>query len=391
MFDTLTSTRTALEELASGFEPAALTGEQAVRVVAELGVIRRLTDGMLGRAARRVEDTSAFTASGARDAAHHYARVVGADPGEARRVITTAKRLEQLPETAAAVADGRLSARQAELVADAATHNPGAEGALLAAAQEGMVPLRDACILARAHAEDAHSRAKRQHAARRFSMWTAIDGMVEGHFRLTPEVGGAVKTVIDGETQRIFRAHRKSGQHEPHEAYAADAFANLIHGTDVDGQTPKKASYTVHVVIDHDVLVLGNACPGTTCAIPGVGPVNAAWVRDILGDAFLTAVIKKGRDITTVAHLGRHVPAELVTAMIVGGRECDIVGCHSRGYLERDHSEIDYANGGPTAWWNLTWLCSIHHRRKTCGWILRPPEPHTGKRTLQPPPVISRE
>jgi hypothetical protein len=84
MFDTLTSTRSALECLASGFEPATLTGEQAVRVVAELGLIRRLTDGMLGRAARRVEETSAHAATGARDAAHLYARAVGADPTRPR-------------------------------------------------------------------------------------------------------------------------------------------------------------------------------------------------------------------------------------------------------------------------------------------------------------------
>ena len=121
MFDTLTSTRTALERLASGFEPGTLTGEQAVRVVTELGVIRRLVDGMLGGAAKRVEETSAHAASGARDAAHLYARAVGSDASEARRAITTAKRLERLPETAAAVQEGRLSARQAELVADAAT------------------------------------------------------------------------------------------------------------------------------------------------------------------------------------------------------------------------------------------------------------------------------
>jgi hypothetical protein len=44
----------------------------------------------------------------------------------------------------------------------------------------------------------------------------------------------------------------------------------------------------------------------------------------MLGDAFVTAVIKKGRDITTVAHFGRHIPAHLRTAMIVGGRECVI-------------------------------------------------------------------
>ena len=51
----------------------------------------------------------------------------------------------------------------------------------------------------------------------------------------------------------------------------------------------------------------------------------------MLGEAFLTFVIKKGKDITTVAHLGRHIPAELRTALVVSGRECDVEGCDNRG------------------------------------------------------------
>jgi hypothetical protein len=30
-------------------------------------------------------------------------------------------------------------------------------------------------------------------------------------------------------------------------------------------------------------------------------------------------------------------------------------------------------------------MCSIHHTRKTQGWILGPPDPKTGKRRLDPP------
>jgi hypothetical protein len=108
-------------------------------------------------------------------------------------------------------------------------------------------------------------------------------------------------------------------------------------------------------------------------------------VRALLGEAFVTAIVRKGRDITTVAHLGRHVPAELRTAMIVSGRECSIAGCTGRDYLELDHCEVDHAQGGPTAMWNLTWLCSIHHRRKSQGWLLGPPDPRTGKRTFTEP------
>jgi hypothetical protein len=387
MFDALITTRAALERLASGFEPGTLTGEQAVRVVAELGVIRRLTDGMLGRAAKRVDETKAHAASGARNAAHFLGKAVGSDTSEARRAITTAKRLERLPATAAAVREGRLSARQAELISEAASRNPAAESTLLKAAREGLVPLKDACVLARAHAEDHGARAARQHAARRFRIWTANDGMVEGHFRLAPEVGGAVKARIDAEVQRIFRARRKSGSHESHDAYAADALAGLCEAATGTGG---KTVTNVHVVIDHAALVRGNATEGERCEIPGVGPVNVEWVRDQLGEAFVTAVVKKGRDISTVAHFGRHIPTHLRTAMIVGGRECVITGCHARGYLEIDHSEIDHAKGGPAAWWNLDYGCAVHHGRKTRGWKLGPRDPESGKRTLAPPAVVLR-
>ena len=61
---------------------------------------------------------------------------------------------------------------------------------------------------------------------------------------------------------------------------------------------------------------------------------------------------------------------------MVSGRECDIDGCNLRGYLERDHTH-DYAKGGPTAFWNLGWLCYVHHRLKSAGWELGAPDPAT--------------
>ena len=279
--------------------------------------------------------------------------------------------------------EGRLSSRQADLIVSAAAEDPTVERELLHAASRGVVTLRDACVAVRARREDETARAERQHAARSFRMWTAGDGMVEGHFKVTPEIGGAIRARIDDATRRRFREARKDGTREHQDAYAADAFADAM----LRGPSAGKAGgYTTHVVIDHEALVRGHALPGETCEIPGTGPVNVTWVRSLLGQAFVTAIIKQGRDITTVAHLGRHIPAELHTAMIVTGRECSIDGCSGREYLELDHCEIDHAAGGPTARWNLTWLCSTHHTRKTQGWTLGPPHPTTGKRRLTPPP-----
>jgi 5-methylcytosine-specific restriction endonuclease McrA len=378
----LRTARSALEAIAQGFD-ASCSGREAVRLLEQLATIHHLADGVTARVAKRIADTNAFVAHGDRTAEELCGRLVGVGAGDARRAIESATRWESLPATDAAVREGRLSAQEAALISSTAVHDPAVEPELLAASGNGLSPLRDACVQALARTEDPQARAQRQHAARSLKMWNSTDGMVEGHFRLTPEVGGGLRAAIEQQTQAVFRAKYRDGVREPHHAYAADAFARLVMGEGGAGRGP--GGYTAHVVIDHAVLVRGAALPGETCEIPGVGPVNAQWVRELLGEAFVTAVVKKGRDITTVAHFGRHIPAELRTAMIVGGRECCIAGCTRREYLEIDHSEIDYANGGPAAWWNLQHLCSVDHRRKTQGWLLGPPDPVTGKRSLSPP------
>ena len=378
MFDHFTP---AFAVAARDFDASSLSHDDALRAVEALGTMRRLVDGMLARAAKHVADTTPAAEGGVRTGTALVARTLGVRTGEVRAAIITATRLRDLPATDAAVRAGRLSSLQAHMIAETATVNPSAEAELLAAAEVGLVPLNDACIAARARVENPEARHKRQHTARGLRMWTDADGMVAGRFRLTPEIGGQLKTAIDAQVQRIFRNRRAGLDHEPHEAYAADALAAFVLGTD---DIPKGVKTTVHVVIDHGALVRGGAVDGEVCEIPGVGPVDVSWVRELLGSAFVTAVIKRGKDILTVAHLGRHIPAEIQTALLVGGHECDAEHCYQRGYLERDHTH-DHAKGGPTAYWNLAWLCYLHHRLKSSGWQLGPPDPITRKRKLHPP------
>jgi hypothetical protein len=371
-----------LEALAQDLDADTRSGQEALDLLEALGVVRRVVDGMVGQTAKQVEDTAAYAYVGDRNPAETVERLVGLGRSEARRVIEVAAHLRSLPGTAAALRSGRLSTRQAELIVAAAADDPSLERELLRVAERGTIPLRDAAIALRAAREDQAARSARQHAARSFRTWTNVDGMVEGHFTVTPELGGAICARIDQMTRKRFRDARRSGVPESLDAYAADAFAEAVLG-DPAGATG--GGITTHVVIDHEALVRGRALEGETCAIPGVGPVNVEWVRELLGSAFVTAIVKKGRDITTVAHFGRHIPAELRTAMLVSGRECSVAGCNGREYLELDHCVIDYAKRGPTARWNLAWLCSIHHKRKTQGWILGEPHPGTGKRRLDPP------
>ena len=387
MFASLSSSRNLLDDVARTFDASSLSAEAALRVVDELGAIRRVVDGMLAKAAKRIEETHAHVRAGERDAATLVARTIGVGTNEVRAAIQTASRLERLPSTDAAVRGGRLSARAAQMIAETATANPAAEAKLLESAEGGLVPLRDACVAARAAVEDHATRAKRQRTLREWHSWTDTDGMIAGRYRFTPEVGSRIKAAIEAQKQRIFRAH-KSGTHESLAAYAADAVESFILGNTLDAPVVASTGVdaVVHVVVDHGALVRGGTADGEVCEIPGVGPVDVAWVKELLGSAFVTAVVKKGKDILTVAHLGRHIPAEVMTALVVSGRECDVDGCHQRAYLERDHVH-EHSRGGPTSFANLCWLCYAHHRLKSGGWQLGSPDPSTRKRKLRPPPA----
>src|SRR3954470_15825972 len=167
MFPSLTAARSWLEAIALGSDASGFARCEALRVVDELGAIRRVVDAMLAKTAKRVDATNAHAGHGDRDAASAVARSLGVGAGEVRDAMKTATQLEDLPATDAAVRAGELSGLEARMIAGAATANPGAEQGLLAAARQGLVPLKDACIAARARSEAPKERAARQRGARR--------------------------------------------------------------------------------------------------------------------------------------------------------------------------------------------------------------------------------
>ena len=77
--------------------------------------------------AGRVADSQVWKHRGDRSAAHWLAGQAGTSVADAANTLETAARLKDLPATAAAVRDGRLSKAQAHAVADAAIVAPDAE------------------------------------------------------------------------------------------------------------------------------------------------------------------------------------------------------------------------------------------------------------------------
>src|SRR5207249_7141612 len=63
----------------------------------------------------------------------------------------------------------------------------------------------------------------------------------------------------------------------------------------------------------------GHTHAGEICRIQGGGPVPVSVARELLEeDAFLKVVLHDGTRIDTVAHVGRHIPATLRTALELG-------------------------------------------------------------------------
>ncbi len=115
---------------------ACAVGHDAIDLVEVLGRQRRLIDGMLGKAAKRVDDTAAHTYGSDRSAAELCVRLVGVGSGEAKRAIEVAAKLESLPATDAAMRAGTLSARSAALIASTAADDPSVERTLVAGGGE---------------------------------------------------------------------------------------------------------------------------------------------------------------------------------------------------------------------------------------------------------------
>jgi hypothetical protein len=307
-----------LEEVLAGLDVAGLADDECLLAVETLSRVERLCAATRLRVAGRVAQTNGHVAAGHRSAAAWLATVAGTSTSRAAKTLATVATIEELPQVSQAFAAGLLSEAQAETIASAAVANPAAEAELLETAFHGdLARLRDKARQVRDAAEtDPEDRHRRQHAAREFDHWIDDDGMVAGRFRLTPDVGVPLVNRVDRETDRVYRQAYRDGRREERRAYAADAFATIAGGA--GGAAAMGGRTDLVVVVDVAALQRGHAHQGERCHLPGVGPVPVEVARRVAGDAFLKGVLIDGVEIVNVKHFGRHIPAEVRTALELG-------------------------------------------------------------------------
>jgi len=360
-----------LREALAGFDPAAYTGEQCAAAVEELAVTEKACAAARARAAARAAACGSHRRSGYADAADWLAREAGSTSAEARAELLAAAAVEERPATRAALVSGELSLAQAAEIARTACSVPGSEAELLALAKDhSLGALREAARRRRLSAMDPEDLHRRQHEARELRHWRDEMGMVRLAAALPPESGVALVNRLEAECDRLWRAARKEGRTEPHAALLADALLRLTSAAGAQSGAREARGAELVVVCDLQAFRRGHAHPGEPAHIVGGGPLPVRVARRIAADAFLKAVLHDGVRIQTVAHYGRHVPAELRTALELGGPpdfdgvSCAEAGCDRRYGLEWDHVE-PLANGGLTSATNLRPTCKPHHWEKT--------------------------
>ena len=174
-------------------------------------------------------ETGSWRTEGDRSAAHQLARRTGTSVVQAAAAIDTARRLESPPQTAAAARRGELSAEQTCAIVDAAAGNTAVEHDLLEAARRSpLAELREQCARTKAAAHvDLEARRRRIHQRRSLRSFTDAEGEWHLHCRNNPEVGARIMAALDPIREQIFRQARSAARHEPPDAYAADALAEM--------------------------------------------------------------------------------------------------------------------------------------------------------------------
>ena len=385
----------AVDALARGLDPDLITASDAMALVAQLEPIERQLAGAKMVLAGRVAESQVWKHRGDRSAAHWLAGQSGTAVGDAVNVLETARRLKELPLTAGAVRDGKLSKAQAVAVADAAVVAPGAEAALLSVAQRESLGGLRAEAARRKHAHlDEQQRHDAIHASRHARFGTDPDGAATLGVRTTPAAMAEIKTALTHHQNASFETARKEGRREPFEAYAADGLLAMARASMGQGQgRPKRVATKAVIRVDHDALQRGHVQPGEVCEIPGVGPLAVAQVQQILaeGEAFAAAVATDhtGR-VVSVAHLGHRPvtdPGQFLQALREDGHEvitarssrapdayqrtaldwtsprCSVEGCdqprheidHRQDWAQTHHTQLDELDG----------LCRHHHALKT--------------------------
>ena len=193
-----------------------LTASGADRLLDDVLAIEKAMAGLKVLLAGRATEGSGWRARGACSAEEDLARRSGTSTAQAKDVLSTSRRVKAQPRVEDALRGGKLSERQASMIADATAANPAAEESLLGAAETSdLSGLRDQCGRAKAAGDrDPEATRTRLHRERYLRYGKSSDGSFTGSFKLAPDAGAKLDAFLHPFVQAEARRAKKERRNE---------------------------------------------------------------------------------------------------------------------------------------------------------------------------------
>ena len=124
MSSSIVAAAAALREALSGFDPCVFPGDDCARIAEELTTTEKACAAAGRLAALRASQCKAHEARGFSDPADWLAKQTGTTPGQARKSLANAGKLDDHPDTRDALLAGEVSMDQAGEILDTADEVP---------------------------------------------------------------------------------------------------------------------------------------------------------------------------------------------------------------------------------------------------------------------------
>ena len=328
----------------------------------------------------------------------------GKSKHQARRSLSTAEVLDEMPELRTAVDSGEVALANAERLADAAqrTAPEAVDSAsdLLEMAKD-LPPeqfAREASAWTQRHQSDhGHGDWLEKRRQRYLKTWKRQDGMVRLDGLLDPEAGTRICNRLQGTAEQLRRQDQKSARANSEDSggsgggeglrswdqLRADALDLLTSG-DAEGSKTGGGSGgrpKAEIIAVADIGVLTGENPAGRCEIPGAGPVPPEVLERIACDAQLTGVIFA--DGKPLYHGSTVRTATGAQWRMLIARDGGCVGCGVDPSQCQAHHIVPYARVRRTDIDNLVLVCwRCHHNIHDHHWRV---VHRNGKPALQPP------
>jgi hypothetical protein len=297
--------------------------------------------------------TELWRDDGAHDMAHWLAMRYGISDWKARRWISAAHALEELPGISRAFEEGELGIDKVVELTRFATNETEARLLVWARGVSSGCIRRKADVIARRSVEEARDIDR----ARFVSWWYFDEGTRFGLEAELPAADGAVVAkALSRLAEKLPAMPDEDGDPYYVHAKRADALVALCAGAQSEGTTAERTTVVVHASMDALTSIDSN------CELEEDGVIHAETARRLLCSARLQAVVEDSRgDVVRLGRTTRFAPAWMERHVRYRDKECVFPGCGARRFTQVHHV-VWWDDDGVTDPDKLALVCTFHHK-----------------------------